>query len=119
MPGGDALIDLKTARTAEARKFALQVHDLGYFIQAAFYIDAARKNKMDVRRFGFLAQDKFPPYLPVLHWMPADWIKYGRVRYQKCLLEIAASIRANRWPGRKSGELVPPSWISTEIESVA
>lgn len=118
-PGGDALIDLKTARTAHPDEFAKAAWRLGYHIQAAFYIDLARKNGLDKRRFGFLAQDKFPPYLACIHWMGEDWIRYGRIRYTKILLDLADCIQRNDWPGYRSGELMPPSWAQTEIESVA
>jgi hypothetical protein len=119
VPPGDSIIDLKTARTAHPEEFARVAWRLGYHIQASFYIDLARKNGLDKKRFGFLAQDKFPPYLACIHWLGDDWIRYGRVRYTKILLDIADAIRRNDWPGYRSGELMPPSWAQTEIESVA
>lgn len=119
LPEGDAMLDLKTARTAHPDEFAKVAWRLGYHIQAAFYIDLARKNGLDKRRFGFLAQDKFPPYLACIHWLGEDWIRYGRIRYTKILLDIADAVRRNDWPGYRSGELMPPSWAQTEIESVA
>jgi hypothetical protein len=118
-PDSYALLDLKTARTAHPDEFARSAWKLGYHIQAAFYIDRARANGQDKRRFGFLAQDKFPPYLACIHWMGEEWIKYGRIRYTKILLDIADAVKRNDWPGYRTGELMPPSWAQTEIESVA
>jgi hypothetical protein len=117
--GSDALLDVKTARTAHPDEFAKAAWKLGYHIQAAFYIDRARANGLDKKRFGFLAQDKFPPYLACIHWLGDDWIRYGRIRYTKILLDIADAVKRNDWPGYRSGELMPPSWAQTEIESAA
>lgn len=39
---GEYVVDVKTAQHADARLFARKAFDLGYWIQAAFYVDAAR-----------------------------------------------------------------------------
>lgn len=119
LPQGDAIVDLKTARSAHPREFARAVADMSLDIQAAFYHDLCAANNIPKRRFGFLAQDKDAPYLAAIHWMPEAWVSYGRLRYKKILLDIAESIRTNRWPGYESGELMPPSWLLPEIEAIA
>lgn len=117
--GSDALLDLKTARTAHPTEFARVAWKLGYHIQAAFYTDLARNNGQDKKRFGFLTQDKFPPYLACIHWMGDEWILYGRVRYKKILFDISDAVARDDWPGYCTGELMPPDWAKVEIESVA
>jgi hypothetical protein len=117
--GTDAILDLKSCRTAHPREFAATVARLGYDIQAAFYLDLARLNGLDKRRFGFIAQDKDPPYLCCIHWLGEDWLRYGRIRYRKILLDVADAIKRNDWPGYNSGELMPPAWILPEIEALA
>lgn len=116
VPAGDALIDLKTARTAHPRKFARQAWELGYDIQAAFYLDCANANELNKKRFGFLAQDKFPPYLSCIHWVNG-WLGHGRQRYTVILSRLADAIVNDRWPGYESGELEPPSYAMDEIEA--
>ncbi len=116
LPTGDALIDLKTARTASPRQFARQAYELGYAIQMALYGDVANANGQNKKRFGFLAQDKFAPYLPCIHWVNG-WINYGRQRYTKILSDLADAITSDRWPGYSSGELEPPSYALEEIDS--
>lgn len=116
LPDSDALIDLKTARTASPQKFAKQAYELGYAIQMAVYGDVANANSQNKNRFGFLAQDKFPPYLPCLHWVDG-WINYGRQRYTKILSDLADAITSNKWPGYQSGQLEPPSYAMDEIEA--
>lgn len=118
LPTGDALIDLKTARTAHPRKFARQAWELGYDIQGSFYTDIANANGCKIKRFGFLAQDKFPPYLSCIHWVNG-WLGHGRQRYTKILSDLADAITANRWPGYESGELEPPSYAVDEIEAAS
>lgn len=117
-PDTDALIDLKGARSAHPRQFAKQVYDLGYAIQAAFYLDGANANGRSKKRFGFLAQDKTPPYLSCIHWVNG-WIPYGRQRYGKILSDLADAITRDKWPGYESGELEPPGYALEEIEAAA
>jgi hypothetical protein len=122
MPVGDAIIDLKSARAASPRPFARTVADMRLDLQAAFYLDLANANGLPKKRFGFLAQDKEPPYLPSLLWMPEDWITYGRSTacgYRRILNDISESIRTKRWPGYGSEMLEWPSWLNAEIEAVA
>lgn len=119
IPAGDAIIDLKTARTSHPDEFARVAWRLGYHIQAGFYVDVARLCGLNKTRFGFLAQDKFAPYLACIHWMGEDWMTYGRKRYRKILLDIAEAIRFDQWPGYRSGELMPPHYAAVEMESVA
>lgn len=118
VPAGDALVDLKTARTAHPRQFAKQAYDLGYDLQASFYLDCANANKLAKKRFGFLAQDKFPPYLSCIHWVNG-WLGHGRMRYTKILSDLADAITRDEWPGYCSGELEPPSFALAEIEDAA
>lgn len=118
VPDGDALIDLKTARTASRRLFAKQAYDLGYALQAAFYQDVANANGLNKTRFGFLVQDKTSPYLSCIHWVDG-WTGYGRLRYSKILSDLADAITHDRWPGYPSGQLEPPGWALEEIEAAA
>lgn len=118
VPVGDALIDLKTARTAHPHKFARQAYELGYDLQAAFYLDVANANGLNKTRFGFLAQDKFPPYLSCIHWVNS-WLGHGRTRYTKILSDLADAITRDEWPGYCSGELEPPGYALSEIEAAA
>jgi hypothetical protein len=118
VPDSDALIDLKTARTVSPRKFAWQAYDLGYAIQGGFYMDVANANDLRKKRFGFLAQEKTPPYLSCIHWIDW-WLGYGRQRYGKILSDLADAIVADRWPGYASGQLEPPGFALEEIEGAA
>lgn len=119
LPPGDSLIDAKTCRSTNHRKFSHDVEKYGYDLQAAHYIKVANANGLKKQRFGFLAAEKEPPYLCCMHWVPADWLDYERLRHRKILTDIAESIRVNRWPNPPSGMLEPPHRIATEIEALA
>lgn len=115
---GDALVDLKSARTAHQAEFSRQCFKLRYHRQAALYIDGANANGLEKKRFGFLAQDKFPPYLACIHWVNF-WLPGGRLEYQNTLSRIGSAILANSWPGYGSGELEPPEYAKAELEAAA
>ena len=119
LPQGDAILDLKSARSAHERDFAKEVANKRLDIQAAFYTDICRAVGIPKKRFGFLAQDKHAPFLSVIHWMPDAWVNWGRISYRRLLLEVAESIRKNKWPGYQSGELMPPSWLIPTLEAAA
>lgn len=112
----DALIDAKTCRTVSWRRFRGDVDRFGYDIQAAFYLDAAKAVGHERKRFGFLAQEKTPPFLNCIHWMPDDWVKYARRKYRTTLSEIAENIRLNDWPNPPSTVLEPPEYLKPIIE---
>ncbi|MEY2500610.1 MAG: hypothetical protein QOI07_944 [Verrucomicrobiota bacterium] len=116
VPEGDALLDLKSARTVNERKFALQAYELGYAIQGAFYRDVANFNGLNRKRFGFVAQEKSKPYLSCIHWIDY-WLGYGRQRYTTILSNLADAIVADKWPGPRSGQLTPPGFAMEEIEA--
>lgn len=117
-PNTDAIIDLKSSRSAHPRQFARQAWELGYAIQSAMNIDCANANGLGKKRWGALAQDKFPPYLSCIHWM-TSWVDYGRQRYTVLLSKLADAISSDRWLGYESGELEPPSYAMDEIEAVS
>lgn len=116
---GDVLLDAKTCRSTNARKFAGAVAQYGYDIQGAHYIMGGNANKLCKRRYGFLAAEKEAPFLNCIHWLPEDWLKYARIRHRKISLDIAENIRANRWPGPGNSVLMPPSYLENEIEALA
>lgn len=117
-PDSDALIDLKSARAVHQRPFARQAYELGYHIQGAFYLDVANASDLHKKRFGFLAQEKEPPYLSCIHWIN-NWLGAGRIRYNVLMGDLATAIVRNEWPGHHSGELEPPSYAMDEIEQAA
>lgn len=112
------IIDLKSARETSPERFAFAVRRMGYDFQAAFYHRAAMAAGLieDGALFGFLAQEKTPPYVPALHWMPEDWIDYARKELDATLHQIADACRNDRWPGIGANLLLPPPSVQEAIE---
>lgn len=114
--GDGSIIDLKTARTSNPREFANQAARLGYDFQAAFYVAVAKRAKLKADRFGFLAIEKEPPYLPVIHWMPGEWLEYATKKVEATLTNLKHAIEADDWPGYSTGALLPPAWLEAQWE---
>ena len=111
-----AVLDLKTCRESNPFQFARGVDRYGYDIQAAWYLDVLHIAGIEADRFGFVAVDSAPPYFAALHWMPEDWITYGRRRMERLLSGIDGCIQSGRWPGYGAGELQPPPYLEEVIE---
>lgn len=115
----DAIIDAKTCRSTNARKFAADAAKYGYDIQSGFYLYAAAKAGIEKKRFGFLAQEKTAPFLNCIHWMPEDWVRHATLRFKTIISEIAESIRLNHWPNPPTGMLEAPGWMQQEIDLIS
>jgi hypothetical protein len=74
--------DLKTSRSANPADIEKSVYQFGYYMQAAWYIDAAMENGMgDIdTAFVLVVQEKTPPYLVSVVQIDPDAIRYGRER---------------------------------------
>ena len=98
----DCLYDLKsTARGADEDTFFKQCFDIGYHIQAAYYLDACRAAGIFVNRFAFIVIENFPPYECKIHYLKLhdDETELGRKQYQKAMLEYQACVTSGKWPG--------------------
>lgn len=51
--GKAIIVDLKTSRTVDERKYWYQAEDLGYFIQAACYVRLVKENYLDIDDVSF------------------------------------------------------------------
>jgi len=95
-----AIVDYKTATTADPHTFARKAPDFGYEMQAAWYRDAAKAVGLDDdAAFVFIVQDKNPPYLvsPVQLDDPA--LARGRARNRQALETFRDCQQSGIWPG--------------------
>ena len=95
-----AIVDYKTATTADPHTFARKAPDFGYEMQAAWYRDAAKAVGLDDdAAFVFIVQDKNPPYLvsPVQLDDPA--LARGRARNRQALEIFRDCQQSGIWPG--------------------
>lgn len=97
------LFDLKsTARGADEATFSKSSFDLGYHIQAAYYMDACQLAGITrIRKFGFIVIENFPPYECAIRWLGIydEETDLGRNAYMKAASEYRAFNQTGVWPG--------------------
>ena len=100
------LVDLKTTKSAELRRFWYSVRDFRYDVQAAFYLDLMKKCGEEANMFYWIAVEPKPPYLVAVYWASEEMIDAGRVKYEEDLKLYKTCLESNKWPGyRDSGQL--------------
>jgi len=91
---GGALIDLKSTRDASFEGFAKQMGDLGYLIQAAWYLDVYNEaTGEDLKEFFIVAVENFSPYAVAVYKIDEMQIEVGRKQYRKALTEYASFLK--------------------------
>ncbi|HEY5472263.1 MAG TPA: PD-(D/E)XK nuclease-like domain-containing protein, partial [Candidatus Limnocylindrales bacterium] len=95
------LIDLKTARTIDARKFGRNAYDLGYFGQMAFYAEglAVSTGVGDWEAFLIAVEADQPHDVAVFHIDP-DSLYAAGVKAHELLERVAECRESGQWPGR-------------------
>lgn len=85
------IADVKTAMTAAptGNGFSKHAYNFEYHIQAAMYIDIVKAaTGKEFNEFYFGVVEKEPPYDNQVYRCTEDLIYYGRLQYQKRLIEI-------------------------------
>lgn len=83
---GGALIDLKTTSDASFEGFSRQIGNLGYHIQAAFYLDVFnRAMGTTLNEFFFVAVETSAPYAVAVYKLDEAHIEAGRGAYRSAL----------------------------------
>lgn len=114
-PSGRLLIapDYKSAASANPTKFAKAVHDFGYHIQDAWYLDGIRALGLaDEVAFVFVAQEKTPPYLVSTVQLDVNAERIGRELGRKAIDLYVRCTEAGEWPGYTTdiAEISLPGW---------
>ncbi len=103
---GKALGNSKTARNGDPNTLARVIDDLGYDAGAALDTDLYTKaTGQDRTDYLIPVQENTPPY-HVVFPMPAlsaEFITYGRCKYQIALREYAQCLATKHWPSYSTG----------------
>ena len=92
--------DLKTCEDASEDEFARQIGDMGYDIQAAFYLDAATSLEGVIHEdFIFIAQEKVEPYVAAASRIKQEAVALGRFRYRNALADVKWCKENDYYPG--------------------
>ena len=107
------IIDIKTCTDASPDGFGKDAYNLGYLLQAAFYLDGyyfATGN--DLKRFIFIAMEKSAPFNVAVYEMDKEQIELGRSQYLAALQTYKACKAADKWHayGDEIQPLQLPNW---------
>jgi len=116
------VLDLKSARTANPRRFRWQAWDLGYDIQAWFYLRGI-EHALGIRPQGFVFAtcEKTRPWVCVPYLATEQLLQRGRGRAELAVAQLLEARRTGIWPGyAEPGKLVdldPPEGSTGMIQS--
>lgn len=95
-----AIVDLKTSSDASERAFTKKAYDLGYHIQAAFYLDLWNALMPSEPRtaFFFVVVENTAPFAVNVFECSPEFVELGRQHYQQALAVFARCCKENYWP---------------------
>jgi exodeoxyribonuclease VIII len=107
------IIDVKTCTDASPIGFGKDAYNLGYLLQAAFYLDGYYfATGKDLKRFIFIAMEKTAPFNVAVYEMDREQIELGRQQYLAALQTYKACKAADKWHayGDEIQPLTLPNW---------
>lgn len=116
---GVYMADFKTTTNAHPRAFERTAFNLGYYRQAAWYLDGvATVTGAEPRDFWFVVQEIAPPHLVAVYRFDERAIEWGRLQNRHAINLFAECVRANRWPGygERAMTIKLPSWAEFQLE---
>lgn len=107
---GLRVADLKTCEDASPDEFPRQIGDMGYDIQASFYLDAATSLNGELHdAFYFIAVEKSAPFVCAVYKSHQSMIQLGRNRYRQMLADYKWCVENNLFPGYHDHQIQPVS----------
>ena len=113
-PDSWTIVDPKTTTDASPENFGKAAFNLGYHIQAAFYLWGCASLGLSVDKFLFAAVEKTPPYASAVYELDEDFLSLGWMEVRRLLDLYAECTRTNTWPGYppEPVTLSPPAWAT-------
>ncbi|MGB0750181.1 MAG: PD-(D/E)XK nuclease-like domain-containing protein [Magnetospiraceae bacterium] len=97
---GAIFADYKTCADASPDAIAKALDNLGYYLQAAWYLEGIEAlGIVENPTFLFVFQEKEPPHLVTVVQPEAGDLVWGRIVAKKARLEFAKCLRDDHWPG--------------------
>lgn len=94
--------EVKTAASAERRKFASKIHEFGYHIQLAMQCSGIKIITGESADLPiFIAVEKKPPYEVAVYTADADMMALGEKMLRQGLRTLAQCLEKNQWPRRQ------------------
>lgn len=114
VPAGRYLLDFKTTRTVDGRRFGMEASRYAYHLQLAHYRNGVRAALgWEPEKVLIVAAEKAAPYDVGVFQIDPVALDIAEVEVQDLLTKLAAHRAAGEWPGRYSEEqaLQLPAWV--------
>jgi exodeoxyribonuclease VIII len=100
-PTHNIILDIKTTQDASPDEFGRSAGKMGYFRQAAFYVDGMYEAAGLTKRPDFIiaAVEKVPPYAVQVYVLDDNAMAAGRDAYLRALEVARDCEEAEKWPG--------------------
>ena len=110
------IVDYKTCDNAETQYFMRKAIDLGYDLQASYYLDGVNANTGEDYIFVFIAHEKKPPYAVNILQADDTFIRSGREVYKAMLQTYKDCFESGNWYGylgveNQINSLGVPKWL--------
>jgi exodeoxyribonuclease VIII len=114
------IIDGKSNDDSSPEGFARSAWNSEMYFQAAFYSDGFQQHyrTKEPPVFAWLSQERDAPYATAYYSAGADFVHYGRKKYQRLLRTFAHCLQTGVWPGYPTTvqPLELPGWALKAIE---
>ena len=111
--GYSTIVDFKSTRDASPLRFGAQAAQLGYHMQAAWYLRGADAISPVPRRFVFVALEKEAPHAVACYELDGPFLADGQRLVEQALLAHKNATESGVWPGYPTGikTLRAPGWL--------
>lgn len=109
----EAVVDLKSTKDGSPEGFAKQVVNLGYDVQAPWYVDGYFLATKIRKPYVIVAVENTPPHVVQVYRVPDQVLELGRQKYRAWIDRLAWCREHAIWPGYSDGvelDLELPRW---------
>ncbi len=92
-------LDLKSTKSADPEVFMKDAANLGYGIQAAYYLKIAQLADKEAKMFGFIPVEKTPPYIHSVVLLDDEDVKLELTKVEKLLDTYSFCLHNDIWYG--------------------
>lgn len=112
------LVDLKSTRSSNPRKFGSDAYKMGYHIQFSMYVDGFHALLGETPRFVVIAFENKSPFEPAVFDVPGEVLERGHSHYQGLLDTLQRCEATNTWPPALQDEipLQLPAWAMEDAD---
>lgn len=115
---GKFIVDLKTTKDGNKKKFSYDFQDGANYIQCAMIRDAIKVcTGVTIENFLNLAVEKEAPYVPVNYPVNNQYVNLGEQEYKHHLKILKECLEKNEWQGYQDDEINVPNYLVSEWQA--